>query len=125
MANGNGGLLKNVQWLSLIASLVINLVSFSAVAGAFIVIVDSRIEKNVEHLDRVDDTISKHSAQIAAMLATQNAAETAVARLEERISALVETQRAQGETLQRIEDLLQRMMRESYGPRQRFEENQP
>lgn len=121
----NGTMMKNAHWLSLTLQLVINLVAFSAVAGAFIAIVDIRIEKNVEHLERVDKTLTEHSVQLASQLATQGAAETAVSRLDERISALVKTQEAQGATLRRIENLLQQMMRGSFAPRQRYEEIPP
>lgn len=119
MGGGDGSVLRNVQWLSFGLYLLASGIMFAAMAGAAVTLVDSRIERNVEHLDRVDNMLGLHREKIASMLASQAATETAAARLEERIAALVETQRAQGETLQRIESLLQEMARDAYeNPRQ-------
>lgn len=101
--------LRRVSLVRFALMLVASAISFAAIGGAYVTILDARIEQNRAHLDRVDATISLHREQIAGMRVSQSATETAAARLEERMTA-------QGATLARIEKLLERLTREPYGP---------
>lgn len=117
--------MHSVNWQSFATYFFASLLSFAMVLGGYVITVDNDIEKNAAHVVRVETKVNEHRAQIAALLATQNAANQAAAVLGERISALKETQQTQGETLLRIEGLLQQALRENFAPRQRYEDTPP
>lgn len=104
--------MRRVSWVRFALTLFASSISFAAIGGAYVTVIDARIEQNRSHLERVDATIAVHGERLAGMRASQSATETAAARMEERLSA-------QAETLNRIESLLERFLSENYGPVQR------